>query len=337
MKWNVAAPFFKPGSPNFWIDDYVNNSPHVFEKIARPNSAANLSWHNKKKPITTVSEWASYLLQGNASLNDNAEGVITVFPQLAATVGIKKFILSSRKPVVAWCFNLGKLYQGARGLGSRVAFNKIDKFIVHSRRERDEVARWLGISTSRVDFFPLQRAQIPIYAHEDVEEPFVLSMGSANRDYETFFQAVKELNIKTIVVAGGHALSGLDIPGNVEVRQGLSVKDCHILSQRARVNVVPVLNVPTGAGQITIVEAMTMGRAVVSTRCVGSEDYINNGVTGFLVKPSSVSNLKSSISDLWFNESLRQKISAQAGDYAKNNFSDEAAAKNLLLTLNNFV
>jgi hypothetical protein len=227
--------------------------------------------------------------------------------------------------VVAWCFNLGDVYGGLKQVVARVALRQVDCFVVHSRAEIAHYADWLMLPRDRFRFVPLQRAPIPIEEPEDEERPFLLAMGSAKRDYATLFAAVGASDYPTVVVAAKHAFEGLSVPNNVEVRSSLSAKECRHLAQRARVSIVPVLNERTASGQVTILEAMVMGRVVIATRCVGSEDYIRDGVTGLLVEPGSVESMRRAIDRLWDNADLRKQLGYNAGHFAAQNCSDETA------------
>jgi glycosyltransferase involved in cell wall biosynthesis len=80
---------------------------------------------------------------------------------------------------------------------------------------------------------------------------------------------------------------------------------------------VPLIDHHTRAGQITIIEAMRMNKALVTTRCDGSEYYIESGKTGTLVAPYSVEQLTSSINELWHEVTLRNEMGKNAGIYAE--------------------
>ena len=270
-------------------------------------------------------DWASTWKQATAAWRESRGGVITVFPPLALAVGLRQRIGFEHKPIVAWCFNLGALHHGFRHSVARAALLHIDRIVVHSRAETVRYAEWLDLPRERFRFVPLQRAQIPIEEREDEEQPFVLAMGSARRDYATLFEAVRRSKHPTLVVAARHALEGLEIPDNVEVRSSLTSSECQRLAQRARVNVVPVRNEETASGQVTLVEAMRMGRAVVATRCMGSEDYIQPERTGLLVEPRSVEDLQGAIERLWDDAALRQRLGRNAAHFTAEHCSDEAA------------
>ncbi len=338
MHWQVAAPFFTMSNVDKaqWLDDFVPVGRHSFTKIPRPDNLAHSSWHNRISRNTSLLEWFEFWEQTKEAWQRKNEGFITVFPQLATTVGLRKRLFSKDIPVIAWCFNMGSLYSGAKQLVANFALQDIDRFIVHSRKECETVSAWLKLPQSKFRFIPLQRAPISVVKSEDIDNPFILSMGSANRDYQTFFDAVEKLGLRTIVVAGQHSIKGLTVPSNVEIRSGLSPEQCHHLAQRARVNVVPLIDHATGAGQVTIVEAMRMSRPLIATRCVGSEDYINHGTTGLFVRPYSVNDLVTTIGQLWSDETLRASLARNAGQYAEENFSDEAAGIKLGKILDEF-
>ncbi|MBR8832151.1 MAG: hypothetical protein N5P05_002401 [Chroococcopsis gigantea SAG 12.99] len=339
MHWTIAAPFFEESDlgKSQWLDDFVPGGQHSFTKIYRRKNVAHQSWHNRSSRNTPLAEWLTFWNQGGDAWHGADGGCITVFPQMANMVGLHKRLSSKNSAVVAWCFNVGALYPGIKQRLANFCLQGIDKFIVHSRRECETVSDWLKLPQSKFEFVPLQRAEIPVLASEDLDKPFVLSMGSANRDYPTFFKAVEKLKIRTVIVASQYALRGLNIPANVEVLSGLTPEQCHRLAQEARINVVPLVDHPTAAGQVTIIEAMRMSRPVIATRCIGSEDYIDHAANGLLVPAYSVDELAGAIDQLWSDEGLRTSLAREAGKYTRENLSDEAAGINLRRILDQFL
>jgi glycosyltransferase involved in cell wall biosynthesis len=325
MQWTVITPFLDQTDNSNWLTSFVPGEQHQFCMLHRQTRLSTQSWHTRRARETGYEEWLGFFNQTGAALAQKPDGIITVFPQLAATVGLRQRLTRKRIPVIAWCFNLGACYPGPKRLLAKTALKDVDRFIVHSNRERENLSQWLELPLSRFEFVPLQRGKITITETEETSNPFLLAMGSAQRDYPTLFKAVEKLGLRTIVVAGNHALAGLTIPDHVEVRSGLTMNECLQLAQQARISVVPLLDSQTAAGQVTIIEAMWMSRPVVATRCIGSEDYIKDGETGFLVEPHSVDDLVQAIEKLWNNLELRNSIGKQAGDYSSKHFSDEAA------------
>lgn len=325
MHWTVAAPFTVDPARDLWLTPYVGGR-HDFLLVP---AGEKRSWHARRTRTAGLSDWRRSWSQGRAAWTQSRGGVITVFPNLALTVGLhQRYGLLAggpRRPVVAWCFNLGRLYEGPRGALARTALSGVERVVVHSRAEVGPYAEWLQLPPRRVRFVHLQRAAIPIEQPEDEQRPFVLAMGSAHRDYATLFEAARRWKHPTLVVAARHAVEGLTLPDNVELRNGLSELECRHLAQRARVNVVPVANAQTASGQVTLLEAMRMGRAVVATRCIGSEDYLADDVTGLLVEPRSAAALHGAVTRLWDDAALRRRLGLQAARFAAEHCSDEAA------------
>ncbi len=324
--WTIAAPFIhdlqKDGQ---WLAPYVSGDRYHFNIIPRPNPL--LPWHHQSSTFTNGAEWLTYLKHGKDAAQSTDGGVITVFPQLASAVGMYQQFSRKRVPVVAWLFNVGTCRVGLSRWMAQASLQHIDRFVVHTRRECDLYSRWLGLPKERFVFFPYQVADIPVTYEENTTQPFIAAIGSAHRDFPTLLQAVETLKLPTVIASGSHALTGLQLPASVQAPAGLGKQDCLQLAQEARINIVPMKTNShiTAAGQVTIVEAMRMGRVVIASHCNGAEDYIIHGETGLLVEPGSTPALIRAIELLWDNPQLRNQIGHNAKNYAAQHFSDEAA------------
>jgi glycosyltransferase involved in cell wall biosynthesis len=331
MLWSVAAPFFKAANldQTRWINDFIPGAQHQFRKIAVTSAASGPSWHDRAGRATPLATWRGYWKTAAAAL-DGAEGVITVFPPLAVTAALqRKLRRRTGVPIVAWCFNLGKLVGGFKQKAARFALRDVEMFVVHSSGEVPLIANYLGIPEERVRFVPLQRAPIAIVAEEEREAPFIVSMGSANRDYATLVEAARITGLPVTIVASPRSMEGLSLPENVSVLSGLSGADCRVLAQRARFSVVPLANVAAASGQVTVIEAQRMARAVIATRSVGTVDYIEDGVTGILVPPGDAQALAAQMQALWEDQATRARIAQGGAGFADRYLSDEAAGRAL--------
>ncbi|PZV10450.1 MAG: glycosyltransferase [Leptolyngbya sp.] len=324
--WTIAAPFIHDlERDGQWLAPYVLGDRHYFNIIPRPKPLR--SWHHQSSTFTNYAEWLTYLTHGKNAAQSAEGGVITVFPQLASAVGMYQQLSGKHIPVVAWLFNVGTCHSGLRRWVAQSSLQHIDRFVVHTRRECDIYSQWLGLPKERFVFFPYQVADIPVIYEENTTQPFIAAIGSAHRDFPTLFQAVKTLKLPTVIASGVHALAGLQLPSCVQVPLGIGKQDCLQLAQEARINIVPMKTNSqiTAAGQVTIVEAMRMGRAVIASRCNGAEDYITHGKTGLLVEPGSTSALIQEIEMLWDDPQLRNQLGQNARNYAAQYCSDEAA------------
>ncbi|EKQ66733.1 glycosyltransferase [Leptolyngbyaceae cyanobacterium JSC-12] len=330
MHWTVAAPFIhNPDVDGDWLIPYIPGDRHHFSII--PHSEPLANWHNQSLSVTSYRQWLKYLDQAKDAVHQTRGGVITVFPQLASAVGIHQQLARKQIPIVAWLFNVGICYPGIRRRLAQISLKNVSHFVVHTRRECEIYSKWLGFPKERFEFIPYQSAEIPVIYEENDVEPFIVAIGSAHRDFPTLFKVVEKLKLPTVVASGPRSLAGLSIPSQVQTPFGIGKKECLRLAQEARINVIPLRpnELVTAAGQVTIVEAMRMGRAIIATRCNGAEDYIIHGETGLLVEPESSDDLRQAIEMLWNDEALRNRLGQAARHYASKHFSDEAVGRSL--------
>lgn len=333
MKWNIAAPFFRSEN-SIWIDDCITDGSLVFEKIPRPTETQ--SWHSRKTTMTGLKGWAGHWKHAKLALSTPSDGIITLFPQLPVVSGLQMSIRGDERPLIAWCFNLGACYPGIKQKLSKLALSRVSKFIVHSTAEVESYSAWLGLPPEKFVFVPLQRGQFKIEEEEESEDPFILSVGSAKRDYTTLFKAVEPLGYKTIVIASELAIQNLKVPKNVSVLHNIPHEECRRYVQRARINIVPIDNDQTASGQVTVIEAMKFGRPVIASKCIGTIDYVSSGEDGILVEPKSVEELTAQIERLWSDSNLRRQLGQAAKTTADNRYSDNAAGESLRRILMEF-
>lgn len=340
MRWAIIAPFFVDQGPAqvqplIWIDDFDHSGGHTYIKLPVVRAGQSGNWHDRKRRATPLAGWLEYWRQSNSGLQADCAGLITVFPQLAMMAAIRKACSLTRRKtrLLAWCFNVGEKPRWPNALIARIFLRHVDQFVVHSRGEIDTLHRWFGIPREKITFVPLQRAPIAVTASEETGDPFIVAMGSANRDYATLIEAMRGLPQRLVLIASPRSLAGLDIPANVEVVNGLTSQECRVLAQRARINIVPLADVATASGQVTIVEALRMGRPLIATRGVGSVDYIDDGLNALLVDAGDIASLRQAITRLWDEPMLREMLSRNALAYAEANLSDEMAARELVFIL----
>ena len=298
MHWILLAPFLvKTDQP--WIHQHIASPDHSFEVV--PADYA----HDRSRARTSAREWIDYLRHAwrgrRAALASVRQpvGIITAFPQLPVFSGLLKRLVGPDVAIVAWSFNLGHRFDGWKGRLAAFALRSVDRIVVFSRREMLTYAAMFGLPGARFSFVPFTEEMVEPDVAEDVENPFILALGTANRDYRSLLDAVAGLGHRTVIVAGPHALAGLTLPRNVTMRAGLSLAECHVLCQQARINVVPLDTDETASGQVTLRYGMMFARPVIATTSIGTEDYIEDGVTGMLVPPHDVAAWKAAIETLW--------------------------------------
>jgi glycosyltransferase involved in cell wall biosynthesis len=185
--------------------------------------------------------------------------------------------------------------------------NRIDQVVVYASAQRRFAIDTLGYPPERVllttfmvdtDFW---RPEQVTAAERD--RPMICAVGQELRDYPTLVEAVRGLDVDVTVAAASpwskraDSSAGLDIPANVDVR-GFNPFDLRQLYADASFVAVPLQETDFQAGITTILEAMSMGKAVICTRTTGQTDAVVDGETGVYVPPADVERLRTAIQRL---------------------------------------
>ncbi len=318
MHWIILYPSIQTGREP-WLHDFVTDPAHTFDLLVAGYD------HDRSRARTSARQWLDSLRHAwrgwraarRAAAEGRAVGILCGFPPLTVCAGLLARLTGARWPIVGWSFNLG-------GTGGRLkrglaafALCRVDTMVVHARAEIGLYAEAFGLPRARFRFVPFAIEDQAPSLEEDVSRPFVVALGSAGRDYRALVDALRRLGLPGVIVSGAHAVEGLDLPPGVTARSGEPLAACHALAQRARVSVVPLANTVTASGQVTVIEAMLLGRCVVATRTVGTEDYVEDGVTGLLVPPGDVDALAAAIQGVWDDPARRAAIGRAARDQVR--------------------
>ncbi|HEY6202661.1 MAG TPA: glycosyltransferase family 4 protein [Candidatus Limnocylindria bacterium] len=156
---------------------------------------------------------------------------------------------------------------------------RIDRFALHSRRQRDVAVQKLDVRPDRVALIPYQVDTKFWAPRPSADERLIVSAGLEHRDYGTFFRAVTGLDAHVVVGAASHwskhAFTHAKPPENVRIGT-FDYAGLRSLYARAAIVVVPLNDVDNQAGVTTILEAMSMGRPVIVTQSLGQTDVVED-------------------------------------------------------------
>lgn len=325
IKVTVLAPWFigRGEVPTPWLDDFVEDRRFEFHRVytGRRHEAGLHAGYRR---------WAIHFEQATRALLTPADIFVSVFKELTFSLLTLKRLKRDKRPVVSWSASIGHNVGPLARAVVRFAVEQPCTLVYHSRPELDDAAEAFPGSPANFEFVHFASPHIDVTEAEDFDDPHIIAMGDANRDFRTFFEAVERVGVRTVVIARPKALADLQIPANVETLSGLTLDDCRRRAQRAALSVVPLKPTRLGAGHITIADAMTMGRPVIATDTAGAADYVHHGVDGLLVEPGSSSSLAEAIAKLMEDGALRQRLGTAARETARRSFSDESRARELV-------
>ena len=146
---------------------------------------------------------------------------------------------------------------------------------------------------------------------------------------EVLLEAVKNTNIKTVLIGGGYLEEKLfnfvekNGLSNVEFVGSVSDQDKMILLKLCRAVVLPSI-VRSEAFGLCLLEGLAFGKPLISTELGTGTSYVNqHGVTGLVVPPSDPIKLREAILELFSNDALAEKMGKAAYQYYCDNFTTD--------------
>lgn len=228
--------------------------------------------------------------------------------------------LDDARPTLAWKVKVQV---------QRFGYAAVDAMCLSSRREAGVYAERLRLSPDRFRFIPW---------HTNVLEPkwfppkgeYLFAAGRTGRDWRTLADAVRGLAVPVTVVCSQQDASRVDFPDNVTVLTDVPYAKYRELLEGAKIVLVPLESHEFSSGQVVILEAMALGKPVVSARVLGSEDYVIEGVDGCLVEPGNSADLRRVIDKLLSSPDLADSLGRAALDKVRRVHTLDQYARNIL-------
>jgi glycosyltransferase involved in cell wall biosynthesis len=204
---------------------------------------------------------------------------------------------------------------GRRRLAAyRFAYRRVDLLYCFSDNQRPYLIEMLGIPADRVRSIPFGVDSEEFRPRHEAgqDDGYVLVVGrDRGRDWPTLFRALGGLDIPVKVCARPSDLRGLDVPADAEILGFVDRSRYMDLLSRARVVVIASKPVIYPSGQSVLLEAMSMGRAVVITRTDALSDYLSDGLNSLVVPPGDARRLREMVLQAAGDEHLRHRLGVQ--------------------------
>lgn len=157
---------------------------------------------------------------------------------------------------------------------------RIDAIALHATLQRRIATTELDIPAASTHLVPYGvDSRFWFSAGGPDTEPLICAAGLEYRDYPTLIEAARGLPVRLVIAAGSRWSRHRDrsvrdrLPANVSMTS-LDYAALRDLYRRARFVVVPLRQVENQAGVTTILEAMSMSRAVVVSATRGQRDAV---------------------------------------------------------------
>jgi len=173
----------------------------------------------------------------------------------------------------------------------------------------------LGLLRQRLRFVPLG-----VRIAESWSPPtgdYFLAVGREERDWQTLAKAAEGLDLEVRVIGP----AALDEPGSLVLVPQIDRRRMLEMMEGARAIVVPLTATARSAGQLTVLDGISVGRPVVTMRSPGVEDYLNSS-TAILVSPGDSTALREALVRL-SNPAFAEQMGRSALSAARRAFTLE--------------
>ncbi|HEV2178544.1 MAG TPA: glycosyltransferase family 4 protein [Terriglobia bacterium] len=273
------------------------------------------TWLKRQKaPWLRDLSWAWKLFRAS----HRYDAVVTGYEQPSVLFGLMQRLARRKRVPHVYLYlypNLpsGRIRRWLKKLIFRAIMQEARAVVVFSRVQIRLYSQAFGIPESRFVCIPyystLWNAQ-----YETSLGDYIFAGGDYTRDYRSLIEAVAPLPYRLVIAAFYRSyFEGIQIPPNVEILT-TTHEGFLKLTAGAGVVVVPLRGgLLHPGGEQTYLNAMALGKAVVITDDVSAGQYIENGVSGVVLRPGDVQGLRREISAFMENRSLAQAV----GDAAK--------------------
>jgi glycosyltransferase involved in cell wall biosynthesis len=198
-----------------------------------------------------------------------------------------------------------------------VGARPVDRFLTHSTNQVQSIISTTQLAEDQLAVVPYGvDTSFWSGSDDDERQGAVVSAGREHRDYRTLVSA---LPVGATLTIADHSIFTPQAtrrdpavwPPTVRrvALDALRLRDLYV---QAQVVVVPVIDSSMPAGITTLLEAMSMGKAVIVTETSELRGVVRHGETGLVVKPGDVVGMRAAIKCLLASPSTRRTLGCQA-------------------------
>lgn len=198
--------------------------------------------------------------------------------------------------------------------------------ITNSSREIETMSARYRLPASHFHFLPLN-TNIHTPAWTERNEGYIFSAGRTLRDYPCLLEAVQTLTVPVHIVCGTDDLRDCDIPDHVTLHREIDRSGYLDLLKGSAMVVLPLLPTERSTGQVVMLEAMALGKPVITSAAPGTTDYLQDGSEGHLLPSGNAVALREAIQDWLDHPEKAEDCARQALKAVNDKFTIEHHAQ----------
>lgn len=248
-------------------------------------------------------------------------------------VNLRLWLLRSRARHICYSFNQSRrlLKFGNRLLDGWInaVFDRARLFVVHSRREQSLFSEIHDLDPRKFYFahFALRTPTVRPDVFSKSKDKYVCLIGRNNRDIRCFVEALDGLGLKGVVITDRRNADPVADRDGISVHYDLDTNACLDCIRHALANVILVKDDARGAGHITAVQAMLLGKPQVISDVAVLRDYFVDGRHGITVPTGDVAAARRAIAHLLDHPEKASEYGENARRHAETWFSEDREAR----------
>jgi glycosyltransferase involved in cell wall biosynthesis len=234
------------------------------------------------------------------------------------------------------CLNGGRSRQPELSL-FQFAARSISCVIYHVSGQREHYEKYFPFLLDKAFYVPFG-VDPDFFMPVNVKpQNYILAMGYKFRDWENLIRAFKDIgkDIKLRIVGPKRLDAGIEsFPPNISHQPYVPITILKDLMAKAKIIVVPLVDIPYAHGQMTLLQSMAMGKAVVVTKVPATVDYVINGENGLLVNLYDAEDMRYKIEFLLNNPQEITRLGRNARKSVEEKFSEKRMGEGIYRAIN---
>lgn len=170
-------------------------------------------------------------------------------------------------------------------------------------------------------------------AKEDKKPPYILSVGYNKRDWGTLIQAYEKIDTEVELHLLGNDSWKSSNP-KIKILPPVPIKKMMAMIEDCLFGVLPLKWFNYSYGQMTLMQQMALGKAVIVSEVPSVKDYVEDSIDALLYPPEEVNALEKQMRLLLEDDALREKIGLEASRTIREKINEKTMALEVEIFIN---
>jgi glycosyltransferase involved in cell wall biosynthesis len=330
MKIIILADFKTTADTKFWLKEELDKFGYDIELRGIPNYNVN----DEVSSFGKIKIWYKYfrLSLSGIKRTEKYDIIITDNFVIGAMAAFFCQIFYCKRKIIA--LNMIAHQKGILNkIFRKIVYNKAFKyktfwFSVNDEQLITNYAAEFKFSTERI--FILHDA---IHAGDEISDyreadDFIFTGGDAFRDWENVIKCALDLPGIRFVGVARHKYFPVkkELPPNLKMHFDIPNAEFYTLLKKSKIIFLP-LNSRAPCGLIVMMKAGLLSKPVIITETPSTRNYIQNEISGSLIKMQDIEDMKNSILTLYNSSNLRERYAMNLKNRLLTDFSTEKSAQ----------